>query len=1052
MRKVLPIFVVLLLALPLVAQQQTGNILGRVVDQDGTPLPGVTVTLTHRTIRPAVATTGPEGRFRFMSLFPGRDFALKAELTGFKTREMTDIVVEIGRNSDITVVMEVGKLEEAITVVARTPIVDTKKTTVTATLNYESLQALPTARDPWVVLQLTPGFLVDRENVGGSESGQQSGFTSRGTTSQQMTMDGVVITDQASGGSPTYFDFDIFEEMNVTTGAYDVENRTGGLVINLVTRRGGNRTSFGGRFYLTDEAFQNELSAKEIADYGIAGFNSIINIKDFGFNVGGPLFKDKVWWWGSYGVQQIQSTVITGARDDTYLNNYAAKVNIQPIASNRFEFFLHAGQKEKFGRSASTAHPLGMYQSGKYHFGSPIIKLQDEQMFGDSLFLSGKWGFTDAGFGNWPMEDRDLTMMRWYNVEKDLYEQSYSWFFSGRPHYWWQVQGQYFNDSLLGMAHELKFGVDYNNQITDWRSGSPGNLRVNYNYHTTTVDWNNDGKRDVVKNLPGGPDIRYVYLYNNNPGQDGFKSYGYYLNDTITFGRFNLRLGIRYDREHGYIDRYESNRIFDSDTDDLYYENYYEIQQQNLGPGTPQKLAQLLPNVVGPSLDPKFYFNLWSPRIGLTYDIFGDGKTIFKANAAIYRWYTGFSAWNFYPSGVGSGWIRFWWVDENADSRINWEELYWAKYTSARPVYKAFDAAGNFVGDWDDAFGLMWGGYDPQKPTELGESFTKVDPNWTSSYTWELVAGLEKEIFTDFGASLTFTWRRYDHYGRSQSYYPDTGHLRTKDDYEIAGYFPASGTDPKTGTTYSFGKAGGRPWYALKVSDNTLPTDYDYQTNWGKNPFRLYYGADLVLTKRLSNKWYLNASFTLQTQTYNYGSDGYNDPTNLWVFDKQISVDWQGGSSGKANAPLYTPWMVKINGLYQLPYDFNVSFTVNGRRGWIVPEYFSITDYRAPNSRDQSETGYLDVYNDQKRLPDMWNVNLKLEKKLRIGNTGAVYLMVDVFNLFDAHTMNRRYDYNLGTFYYYADGSTGWSKATRSGENNEVLNPRVFRLGARFEF
>ncbi len=108
MRKVLPIFVVLLLALPLVAQQQTGNILGRVVDQDGTPLPGVTVTLTHRTIRPAVATTGPEGRFRFMSLFPGRDFALKAELTGFKTREMTDIVVEIGRNSDITVVMEVG--------------------------------------------------------------------------------------------------------------------------------------------------------------------------------------------------------------------------------------------------------------------------------------------------------------------------------------------------------------------------------------------------------------------------------------------------------------------------------------------------------------------------------------------------------------------------------------------------------------------------------------------------------------------------------------------------------------------------------------------------------------------------------------------------------------------------------------------------------------------------------------------------------------------------------------------------------------------------------
>ena len=106
---------------------------------------------------------------------------------------------------------------------------------------------------------MTPAVQVDRENIGGSESGQQSTFVAKGGDryNTTWTVDGVNITDPAArGASPTYFDFDIFEEMSVTTGAADVETQTGGIALNLVSRRGGNKVSFGGRFYYTQDAFQ----------------------------------------------------------------------------------------------------------------------------------------------------------------------------------------------------------------------------------------------------------------------------------------------------------------------------------------------------------------------------------------------------------------------------------------------------------------------------------------------------------------------------------------------------------------------------------------------------------------------------------------------------------------------------------------------------------------------------------------------------------------------------------------------------------------------------
>ncbi len=149
MKKLLTVFFVLLLAVSLGAQQRTGNLYGKVVDTEGTPLPGVTVTITSQFFAPMTAVTSAEGTFRFLSLPPGRDYSVKLELTGFKTVVQTGIVIEVGANANLTFTMEPGGIEEEVTVTAITPVVDTKKTSVGTNVTQEVLQGLPTARDPY---------------------------------------------------------------------------------------------------------------------------------------------------------------------------------------------------------------------------------------------------------------------------------------------------------------------------------------------------------------------------------------------------------------------------------------------------------------------------------------------------------------------------------------------------------------------------------------------------------------------------------------------------------------------------------------------------------------------------------------------------------------------------------------------------------------------------------------------------------------------------------------------------------------------------------------
>src|SRR5512139_2565632 len=353
-------FVVAMLALlagaPAFAQQQTGEIFGRATDGSGAVLPGATVTVSGPTLlQPRVATTSETGSYRVPEL-PIGTYTVMFELPGFRSIQRTDVRITIGFSAQINAEMELSTVQETVTVTGESPIIDTKSTGTKSTFDLEQMQNLPSARDPWVMLERSPSIAMDRVNVGGSQSGQQSNYVARGasTGNNKWSIDGVDITDMsATGASPIYYDFDMLEEMQVTTGGADVTQQTGGVGINLVTKGGTDRFRGSGRVFVTDDNFQADNIDDEVRAANAGSGAPIQNIQDYGLEVGGPIQRGKLWYWGSYGTQDIKVGVVGFYKDTptcrptpptdtdglrncletdlTTLNNYNWKITYAPF-------------------------------------------------------------------------------------------------------------------------------------------------------------------------------------------------------------------------------------------------------------------------------------------------------------------------------------------------------------------------------------------------------------------------------------------------------------------------------------------------------------------------------------------------------------------------------------------------------------------------------------------------------------------------------------------------------------------------------------------------
>ena len=1061
MKKTLVVLLTLVLLVPfLQAQIRTGNLTGKVVTQDGQPLPGVTITLTSDVSAQLTAVTNEMGVFRFRELFPSRNYVVTAELEGFKQKSVSGVGVSLGVTSEVNLVMELGAVSEEIVVEGKAAVIDTKATQINTVVTREELQSLPTGRDPFVILAMAPGVQTDRVNVAGSESGQQASSVGRGEgtyNNNTWNVDGVNVTDPAAiGATPSYWDFDAFEEMNVTTGGGDVTIQSGGIALNMVTRRGGNKHALGGRVYFTDEKFQGENVTDELIQQfyrtDITGSVGIRNIKDWGFNLGGPIIKDKLFYWGSIGVNDIKTRTITGVNDDTLLQNFAFKLNLQAFENNRVEFFFHVGAKIKEGRSVSATLPKGLGQGGQAHFGSPILKLQMDQTFGSNLFLSLKYAASDAGFRMWPMNDPGSSAYptgeyaTWYNMANATYgdapntHSGYAYNVK-RPKTNYALHLTYFNDVIFNASHEWKFGFEYStaNQnlfSSEYYSGT-GSVRFRRNYNTVQLDLNGDGLNQV----PAG----WNYLELRRPlVRDQYTDYvTAFIQDTLTFGNLTLKLGARYDLQIPEMKTFEVKAIVPD----------HPVFTNNFTPDLVSRLAGIFPNITVPGVkDPDWAVPMISPRIGATYDLKGDGKTILKLSGAIYGGIYGVGeAGNFLPYGT-SGNLDFWWLD-NGDGKADFTELYWWTLVGngRRPV-RVWDDVGNFIGNAAEmqSRGVLIRGFDFFNPGDLSPSRQLIDGKRSPQRTYEALFTIDRELARDLAISLNLTYRLNNNFWWNTLYYPETGlcfdgiHA-----YSQAGTIPA--TIPTLGSTMD---AAGKPYFLPKP-------EYGYSSYLMYKPrpdyYQNYMSADLVLVKRLSNRWMAQGSITLQNQYQYWGESGYGartntviagNPTNKWAYDSKSYSPLVGGTSGMINQYIFARWMVKLSGLYQLPADFNISANFHAREGNILARSFTLNNQTWGN-RSYFTTEVMMEEFGKTRLPINWDLSIRLEKMISIGEGQRVYLMIDVFNVFNANFEERRYQYEMGT--YYTHNNTFVPDAY-PGKIANLANPRVFRFGIRFQF
>ena len=577
-------------------QSATGNLYGTVTDESGAPLPGVSVTVggigADRT-----QFTDATGGFRFLGLDPG-GYTVIAELDGFGGIEYPDVVIRLGQNTDVPLTLTAA-LEETITVTSESPLLDERQISAGTNVSQVELEKIPTARDPWAILSQTPGVIVDRVNVGGNESGQQANFRAQGVGFSQndFQMDGAEITDmRATGASPTYYDFDQFAEMSFTTGGTDVTKNSSGVQVNLVTKRGTNEFRGSARFYNTAASgyFGGALKASEPNIEGefnrsngqtaLAGAR-VRKIEDFGFEAGGAAIQDRLWFWGSWGQNDIGQNAASGTADDTLLENTVIKANGQINDSNSIVGSYNNGDKLKFGRGAGTTRPPATTWNQRGP--SAQYRLEDQHVASSNMFFTGTYMHGDFGFGLFALSNRSDQNGLHADApdpqrDDGIWANNYLSGGTSSPNDLFKVDGTYFFTSGANATHELRFGGRYRT------------------YENTSVfRW---GPRQTWHRL----DREWSYYARDDVGELVAEYSGLWVQDTISLGQMTINAGLRYDDQTG------ENKA-------------YEL------PAHPTR-PDLIPGLSYPGGDAGFSWQSIAPRLGFTYALGEERDTLVRAS------------------------------------------------------------------------------------------------------------------------------------------------------------------------------------------------------------------------------------------------------------------------------------------------------------------------------------------------------------------------------------------------------------------------------------
>ena len=605
-----------------------------VLDATGGVLPGarVSLVLVGRGIQREQAA-GPSGRFGFAGLQPGA-WTITAGHPGFEDLPPADIVVDAGSVIEVRLQLGLAGITESVAAVSRRPL-DLRGSGVRETVDRPVLEDLPNARDIWTVLEQTPGIMMSKINVGGAESGQQSLFSAAGSawTQNQYYLNGVNVTDPAAmGASITYYSFDSFEEVEVSTAGHRAEIQTPGVFLNIVTRRGTNRFAGSGNYFYEHERFQAQNLDDGLRARGVGQANRLKRLLDWSADLGGPLRRDRAWFYLNYSRFRVEPFLPGFFFEDgepgvdlTQLDNILTRTSLKVAEGHEIGLFFYRNGKYRPYRGASLFRPR---PETTFHQDSvtTLGQLSWSGVFGESLLVEARASRLDLYFPYGQQPDREPGVSRWELNTGVWYGGSGTNTIYERDRWQTSATATLFRDGLFGGTNEFKVGLEATVNPT----------RTTYDLHGGIVYIH-----DRVFPIE-------VTLYNDPVAVRNFtRNVGVYLQDTLVRGRLVLEVGLRADWwGAGYPDQENDPGAWSEAFGN------FGIPRQTRGES----------NLVS-----------WlgvAPRLGINYQLTEDGRTQIRVSAGRYLHQLGVSVPGYAnPNARASAKFRF--IDRNFNALVD---------------------------------------------------------------------------------------------------------------------------------------------------------------------------------------------------------------------------------------------------------------------------------------------------------------------------------------------------------------------------------------------
>ena len=980
-----------------VRAQQLGAIAGEVTDATGAVLPGVTVEVASPALIEGTRTAVSDGRGRYSieSLRPGT-YAVTFTLAGFSVVKREGVSLNAGFTAPVNAVMKVGSLSETVTVTGASPTVDVRNVRTQAVLDHETLNVLPTAGNVSSFATLTLGVTLSGNagsggiDVGGSggEMGTASIHNARaddmkiqqegmGTNNSMASNGGILHMGQ-------HYNMEAISEVTMSSNGMSAETETAGLQINYIPKDGGNKLSATARYdYANESMSANNLTAALIAR-GTTTPAKNKRIYDRGFAVGGPIKKDHLWffsahrWWGAESYvpgsffNSVQGTKAPNGRPlyvaDLGRRGFSAdpsqensvRLTYQASTRDKITFYGNRGNQCLCGRgiSANRAPEAGQRTAapGNHLYQGTWTRTQSNKVLVESGLTMLINPFVHFRADNVTKTDIPVTEISpafTYNAFDALgipYNQD-------DPSHTDQNNARVALSYVTG-SHSMKFGFTWMHGWIEQKGGDnelPGFGPVTF---TTNL----------------GVPISLTLIAHPQFSRSDFRNMGLYAQDQWAVKRLTLNLGVREDIFDGWTP--------DQDSPASLYVQGFHVSKIS---GTPK------------------WRNI-SPRLGVAYDLKGDGKTAFKAAAGRY------------VAGQGTG-LPLAINPANAISR-----------TVSRT--------------WSDANNDFFPNGDPKNPSangELGPSSnaafgTAVITSFFSPdmltknrpYTWQMSATVDREVRGNMRVSASYF--RTSHFNQTVV---DNERLAPSswDPYSVT--VPANSLLPGGGGSRISGLADISFAGRATVPRNTTKVD----TNFGDRT-EVYNGVDVDTNIRFGKGGLFRGGFTVG-RTVVDGCFVIDSPQALYQCHVVTPV------AGNAQ--------VKFSGSYPAPFGFELSAVYQNLPG--VPIQATVTFFNADVagslgrnlSACPAATGACSATVTVNALTPNANYEGRIQQldfriaKLIRGPFGRVRATFDLYNALNAAPILARSN-------AFGTAGVGWGRPTA------IMSGRLIKVGVQFSW